>query len=264
MADPVHDAFDTLIAGGDTASPAAGLEGAVTGRRSIAEQVAGRILALVKSGNLKTGDKLPTEAQMTIALGISRPALREALKALTVLGVLESRQGGRYTVTDLKPSRLVAPLQFLMFVNDYDVAVHFEARAAVDLDLVRLAVERAGDEERQRIARLAEDGRAFLADPVGFRVLDFEFHQTINEAARNPLLKTIAEGLYDIALDVRRIATETPGVIAVSVDDHERIAGAMARHDAGAAVAAYRDHLDHTRATTEEALARIAAARTTP
>ena len=262
MAEPIRDAFDSLIAGGQSVSPAAILEGAVTERRSIAEQVASRILALVKSGNLKTGDKLPTEAQMTLALGISRPALREALKALTVLGVLESRQGGRYTVTDLKPSRLVAPLQFLMFVSDYDVAVHFEARAAVDLDLVRLAVERASDEECRRIARLANDGRSFLGDPVGFRVIDFEFHQTINEAARNPLLKTIAEGLYDIALDVRRIATETHGVIATSVQDHSLIAGAMARRDTKAAVAAYRDHLDHTRATTEQALARLAAERT--
>ena len=250
-----RDAFHDLIAGGQSRSPASDFEGAVSGRQSIAEQVAGRILALVKSGNLKTGDKLPTEQQMTIALGISRPALREALKALTVLGVLESRQGGRYTVTDLKPGRLVTPLQFLMFVRDYDVAVHFEARAAVDLTLVRLAAKRANDETRRRIARLAEDGRAFLTDPVGFRVLDFEFHQTINEAANNPLLRTIAEGLYDIALHVRRIATETPGVIATSVEDHVLIAAAILRQDADAAVAAYRNHLAQTRKTTEQALA---------
>jgi GntR family transcriptional regulator, L-lactate dehydrogenase operon regulator len=256
MAETVPDAFDTLIAGIGKPRPAGDFEGVTLERRSIAEQVAGRILALIKSGNLKAGDKLPTEQQMAIALGISRPALREALKALSVLGVLASRQGGRYTVTDLSPGRLVAPLQFLMFVQNYDVAVHFEARAAVDLELVRLACERADDEARRRIGRLAEDGQAFLSDPVGFRVLDFEFHQTINNAARNPLLKAISQGLYDIALDIRRIATETPGVIATSVGDHRLIAEAILDHDAEAAVAAYRNHLRHTRETTEKALAR--------
>ncbi|MCB1498344.1 MAG: FadR family transcriptional regulator [Bauldia sp.] len=249
------DAFDALIAGFDRPRPAAAFEGLALERRSIAEQVANRILALVKSGNLKTGDKLPTEQQMAVALGISRPALREALKALTVLGVLESRQGGRYTVTDLSPGRLIAPLQFLMFVQDYDVAVHFEARETVDLDLVRLAAERGSDDELAQIVRLAAEGHAFLNDAVGFRVLDFAFHQTINTAARNPLLATMAAGLYDIALDIRRIATETPGVIAKSLDDHDRIAEALHRRDATAAVEAYRDHLRHTRETTERALA---------
>lgn len=254
------DAFTALMTG---AAPqpgrAPGFEGAAIERRSIAEQVAGRILALVKSGNLKSGDRLPTEQQMALALGISRPALREALKALTILGVIDSRQGGRYTVTDLSPSRLMAPLQFIVFVKNYDVHAHFEARAAVDLELVRLCCARATDKERARITQLAEHGRAFVADPVGFRVHDFEFHQTINEAARNLLLKTVAQGLYDIALDARRIATELPGVIATSVGDHVRIATGVAADDPAAAVAAYRIHLEHVRATTEQALARTAA-----
>ena len=98
-------------------------------RRSIAEQVAGRIMAMIKSGNLKSGDRLPTEQQMTIAFGISRPPLREALKALTLMGVLVSRQGGRYTVTDLSPSRLVAPFNSVLAVADYDVHQQFEAQA---------------------------------------------------------------------------------------------------------------------------------------
>ena len=71
---------------------------------------------------------------MGIAFGISRPPLREALKALTLMGVLESRQGGRYTVTDLSPSRLVAPFNVMLSVGDYDVDEHFEARLVVDLD----------------------------------------------------------------------------------------------------------------------------------
>ena len=137
------DAFAELIDAtrGDKAKTDFG--GGALERRSISEQVANRILAMIKSGNLKSGDRLPTEQQMGIAFGISRPPLREALKALTLMGVLESRQGGRYSVTDLSPSRLVAPFNVMLSVGDYDVNEHFEARTVVDLELIRLCAIRA-------------------------------------------------------------------------------------------------------------------------
>jgi GntR family transcriptional repressor for pyruvate dehydrogenase complex len=132
---------------------------------------------------------------MTIAFGISRPPLREALKALTLMGVLSSRQGGRYTITDLTPSRLVAPFNTMLSVADYDVHQQFEARTVVDLELVRLCAERATPEERQRILKLAIDGRAFNDDPVAFRLIDIEFHQALNTGSRNPLLASLAQVL---------------------------------------------------------------------
>lgn len=223
-------------------------------RRSIAEQVAHRILGMIKSGNLKAGDRLPTEAQMGIAFGISRPPLREALKALTLMGVLTSRQGGRYTITDLSPSRLVAPFNTMLAAVDYDVHQQFEARSVVDLELVRLCTLRATREERQRIMKLAVDGRAFETDPVAFRLLDIEYHQALNDGARNALLSAVAQSLYDLGLDVRRIASEVPGVIKKSVAQHVEVAEAVMAGDAAAAVAAYRTHLEHVRDTTIQSM----------
>lgn len=224
-------------------------------RRPIAEQVASRIMGMIKSGNLKSGDRLPTEAQMTIAFGISRPPLREALKALTLMGVLSSRQGGRYTVTDLSPSRLVAPFNTMLSVADYDVHQQFEARSVVDLELVRLAVERGSREQLLRIHKLAVDGRAFHEDPVAFRLIDIEFHQAINDAAGNSLLSSLAQVLYDLGLDVRRMASEMPGVIPKSVGQHVVIADALLAGDAEAAVVGYRSHLEHVRDTTIQSVA---------
>ena len=226
-------------------------------RRSISEQVANRILSMIKSGNLKSGDRLPTEQQMGIAFGISRPPLREALKALTLMGVLESRQGGRYSVTDLSPSRLVAPFNVMLSgVGEYDVHQHFEARAVVDLELIRLGTVRATPEQRQRIMQHAVDGRAFFHDAVAFRLLDIEFHQSLNDAADNRLLSALAQGLYDIGLDVRRVASAVPGNIEKSVKQHIVVAEAVMAEDPAAAVAAYRNHLEHVRDTTIEAMSR--------
>lgn len=245
------DAFADLVSGRAVGpGPAEEFRGPMLPRGSLSEEVANRILSLIRSGNLKSGDRLPTEAEMTIALQISRPPLREALKALTLMGVLESRQGGRYTITDLSPSRLVTPFNIMLSGKEYDAARHYEARAAVDLELVRLSCARASEEQRAHILRLARDGMTFCDDPVGFRVLDFEFHQTINEGAGNVFLMTVAQGLYNVALDLRRRATETPGVIARSCQDHVLVAEALMARDTERAVAAYRAHLDHVRDTT--------------
>ncbi len=227
-------------------------------RRSISEQVANRILRMIKSGNLRSGDRLPTEAQMTIAFGISRPPLREALKALTIMGMLESRQGGRYTVTDLSPSRLVTPFNVMMSAYDNDVADQFEARSVVDVELVRLCCDRASPEVRQRILKLARDGRAFHTDPVAFRLLDIEFHQTLNQGAANPLLSTMAQSLYDLGLDVRRVASAMPGVIEKSVTQHIDVAEAVVARDAARATTAYRRHLEHVRDSTIQSMAAMA------
>ena len=219
-------------------------------RRPISVQVANRFLSMIKSGNLRAGDRLPTEQQMTIAFGISRPPLREALKALTLMGVLESRQGGRYTVTDLSPARLAAPFNIMLSGGDYDVDEHFEARAVVELELISLAARRATADQRKRILQHAVDGRAFTDDPVAFRLLDIEFHQSLYDAAANRLLAALAQSLYDVALDVRRIASNNPANIVKSVAQHVEIAEAVIAGDAAAASAAGRRHLEHVRATT--------------
>jgi GntR family transcriptional repressor for pyruvate dehydrogenase complex len=250
-------AFLEVVSAERNTSPNSDFGGHALERRSISEQVANRILEMIKSGNLKSGDQLPTEAQMALAFAISRPPLREALKALIIMGVLESRQGGRYTVTDLSPSRLVAPFNIMLSATDYDPNEHFEARDVVDVALVRLCAERASDEMRQRILKLAVDGRAFHNDALAFRLLDIEFHDALYKAANNEMLCTMAQGLYNVGLDVRRVVSSIPGVIEKSVLQHVAVAEAVMAHDATGAAVAYRYHLEHVRDTTIQSIALI-------
>jgi GntR family transcriptional repressor for pyruvate dehydrogenase complex len=250
-------AFSNLFAQARKPAPKAEVTGAIAERRSVSEQVAHRILSMVKSGNLRPGDRLPTEQQMGIAFGISRPALREALKALSLMGILESRQGGRYSVTDLSPSRLIAPFNVMLSTNDFDVNEHFEARLVVDLELVRLCALRASAEQRERIMKHAVDGRAFFQDSVGFRLLDIEFHQSLNDGADNRMLSAMAQGLYDVGLDIRRVASEMKGNIKKSVMQHIEIAEAIAQRDPAKATKAYRRHLEHVRDTTLAAMRKL-------
>ena len=248
-------------AAGDAEAPRAGdaltaaFADPLPARTPISDQVARRMLDMVKSGNLRPGDQLPTESQMARAFGISRPSLREALKALTLMGVLESRQGGRYNVGDLSPARLTEPFALMMSGARYDVAAHLEARLAVESEIVRLCCARAGAGALVRMAQLARDGAAFADDPVAFRLNDAAFHRAIYDGARSAMLAAMAHGLYDVGLDLRRIASALPGVIAVSVGQHVAVAEALAARDADAAVAAYRAHLAHVGDTTRRSMA---------
>ena len=93
---------------------------------------------------------------------------------------------------------------------------------------------------------------------MAFRLLDIEFHQSLNDASGNRLLSSMAQGLYDIALDIRRAASNYPGMIAKSVTQHIQIAEAITAGNADAAVAAGRLHLEHIRDTTITTMAQTA------
>lgn len=226
-------------------------------RKPVSERVAMKLLDLVRTGNLKAGDKLPTENELASALQVSRPVVREALRGLAILGVVESRQGGRCYVTDLSPSRLVAPLQMVIAIDESNVEALYEARGEVEASILKLAAERITDGDLTKLRALVHSGYDLVSDPVGFRVLDLEFHQTLIGLANNPFLERIALSLYDLGIEYRRIASETEGVIARSATEHEAIVDALATHYPEKAAGAMRQHLGSIARTTYEAMAKL-------
>jgi GntR family transcriptional repressor for pyruvate dehydrogenase complex len=230
-------------------------------RKPAAELVAAKLLDLIGTGNLKAGDTLPTENELAGALHVSRPVVREALRGLQILGVVESRQGGRCCVTDLRPERLAAPLQLVIAIDQTNVSALYEARVAVEGELVRLGADRAVDDDIAKLATMVEAGYELAADPVGFRVLDLEFHQTLIRLAGNPFLERTAHALYHLGIEYRRVASETPGVIARSAAEHDAIVAAIAARDAEGAVAAMRAHLNSISRSTYDAMKKLADSR---
>ena len=230
-------------------------------RKPVAERVAKRILELISSGNLKAGDKLPTENELGAALSVSRPVVREALRGLSILGVVESRQGGRCYVTDLAPARLVAPLQMVIAIDETNVDALYEARVAVEGEVVRLAAARATPEDLAVLADLVTAGYSLTADPVGFRVMDHEFHATLSRIGGNPFLERAARSLYELGMEYRRVASDTPGVVARSAVEHEAIVTAFRTRDPEKAATAMRAHLSSISRTTQEAMVKLGASR---
>jgi GntR family transcriptional repressor for pyruvate dehydrogenase complex len=229
------------------------------GRKPAAERVADRLLHLVRTGNLRAGDKLPHETELARALQVSRPVVREALRGLAMMGVVQTHQGDGCYVTDLTPARLLGPLSFAISLEDYTIQTLFQARFVVDVSLAGFAAAHATEVQLGRLDDLVATGFTLVGDPVAFRVMDVAFHDAVNDAASNPFLAKVGSALYQLAIDLRRIACEMPGVLEQSARDHAAIAAAIGTRDAAAAEAAMRRHLSRIQATTSEAMQRTAA-----
>jgi GntR family transcriptional repressor for pyruvate dehydrogenase complex len=219
-------------------------------RPSASERVAERLTSLISSGNLAPGDKLPSENELSKALQVSRPVVREALRGLAMMGIVETRQGGGAYITDLKPNRLMAPLAFVLSLQDYSLESLFRARAVIDTGLAAEAARNADAAEIASLRELVDAGYKLTGDPVGFRVMDSEFHELVGSAARNDFLDRVSRSLYSLAIDQRRKASMQPGVVERSAKDHEAIVEAIARHDPEAAAAAMAQHVENIRLTT--------------
>ncbi len=105
----------------------------------VAQSVVNRILDLVRTGMLRSGDRLPSERELIQILNISRPSLREAIRALSTLGVVKSHHGGGAYITDLEARTLLAPLDFFLSLSQSNLADVFESRRIVEIEIVRKA-----------------------------------------------------------------------------------------------------------------------------
>lgn len=218
--------------------------------KTASERVAERLRELIARGNLKPGEKLPSENELTGALQVSRPVVREALRGLAMMGLVEARKGGGCYVTDLSAKRLMEPLSMLFMLNDYSLDSLFDARELIDAGLAGKAALKADKKQKARLMQLVPMGHRLVDDPVGFRVMDAEFHGLIAEATENDFLVRMSQALYSLAIEQRRIASGMPGVLAQSAKDHEAIATAIDACDAQAASQAMRQHVRHIYKTT--------------
>ena len=223
-------------------------------RNSVADQVAKKILDLVRTGNLKPGDQLPPERDLAQMLQVSRPSLREAMRGLQILGVVKSRQGGGAYISSLDAADLLGPLQFLITLNTQNVHALYESRELIDGGIARMATERLSAADIERLQAMVVLQVNLVTDPLGFRVSDLEFHRTIMEATGNPFLVRVSHSLYVLGMEYRRIASETPGVLKRSLADHEAIVAAFIARDPDAAEKAMLQHMKNVHHSTLDAM----------
>ena len=219
-------------------------------RETVAEQVARRVLDLVVARHLRPGDQLPPERDLAESLGVSRPSVREAIKGLAILGVVRSRQGGGHVVSALDAEALLGPIRFFVSLEPGNIRALYDARALIESDVARRAAVAMDGAGLDRLEAILDVQAGTLADPVAFRASDYAFHEAIWEGCGNPYLRRIGESLNVLGLEVRKRASETPGVLERSLRDHRELLAALRAGDPEAAAGAAARHMQNVYRST--------------
>lgn len=218
-------------------------------KETLAEQIVPQLMGLIQSGALKPGDKLPGQRDLAEKLGIGRPTLREALRALQLLGVLDIRHGGGVYVSSIAPDTLLGPLHLFVSFDKHSLETILEARKVIEgavlatvaatasedliktlqlnMDQLALALELPTDEQMERLNSLANEFRAAIEGAIANPILIRSLHSLniLSNASRHRLL---LQGSPEILLK-----------------NHQLIIQALIDHDPAAAQRALETHIDY-------------------
>ncbi len=218
----------------------------------LSERIAGKLLTLIREKQLRPGDRLPPERELAVMMGVSRPSLREALRALSIMKVIENRQGSGTYVTSLKPEQLVEHLDFIIALNDATFLDLFAARRILEVGLVSLAAQNITAEELKGLETVLDRSAASIQDPVAFSQADLELHNRIAHASRNQILILFMSTINDLNIASRRRTGDYLEVRQQTFSDHCAILEALRLRDPSRASQAMLAHLDHVEQKLKE------------
>lgn len=190
-------------------------------REAVADQITERILSLIREQQLRPGDKLPPERELATMLGVSRPTVRESLRSLAMINVVELRHGSGTFVTSLEAELLVERFDLVFSLNDNSFLDLIEARKVIEPGATALAAQRATNEEIARFDDiLMRSWDCLRTHPQEFPRLDVEFHTMMAECSHNALLTRIMQSVarLGIASSQRTASSRRGGVDVAGVE----------------------------------------------
>lgn len=212
---------------------------------AVAEDIVAQLLSMIREKKLRPGDKLPPERELAVLMDVSRPSLREALRTLSVMGVIELRHGSGIYVTGLEPARLVEHLDFVFSLDDSTYLQLFETRKVLEPPICALAAQRITEEEVAQLEECLSRSSLGFTDYEAYLQADLNLHEIIVTAARNPLLQRFMSSLRSLGKASRKRTAMLPGVVEQTIQDHQRIVHALREHQSEAAQQAMLVHLEH-------------------
>ena len=230
-------------------------------RTTLTEAAFEQLIAYVVNGTWKAGDRLPPERELCRQFGIARTSLREALKAMELVGMLDSRVGDGTFVCP-RSEFLSRPLLWALTGADHEELVEImEARTAVEETLAGMAAERASPEEISGIESTVVQMRDAIADGASILEADMSFHLAVATAAHNEVLRNAVQLLRNITRQWLKYKVQMPNVAASVLKRHEAVYRAIASGKPNAARLAMRKHLEETQQLVIQVVAKHSTSR---
>lgn len=231
-----------------------------TERHSVnGSDAAAYIRAMIATGVVKPGSRVPPERELAQQLGTSRGSVREAIRELTSQGILVARQGAGTYVTSLEDRNLFSSVEFAVAVDETALMNMYELRRILEPAAAALAASRCTEDEVGALLRAcakyvasARLGPAGVADLVD---ADFEIHDVIARSTRNPLIIGVLKGLRELAAYGRALTSSSVKTIPDGVSEVRSIVDAIAARDPLLAQSAMSTHIVRTEDRARTALA---------
>ena len=213
------------------------------------EQVAEQIQDMIVNGKLQKGDKLPSERQLAEELQVSRASIREALRALQIMGLIEVRQGEGSFINNSFEKTLFQPLSIMFMLQKSKPEEIIELRKVIEVETAYLAAKRATDEEIEKLRSLIEQLKILkdLDDEEASVAVDKEFHYYIAKASKNQLLANVLNVISEL---MDKFIKDARGMILVDeknkevlIHQHYAIFKGIENHDPESASEAMHTHL---------------------
>lgn len=216
------------------------------------EEAVEQIAEAIRAGDLRLGDRLPSERELAATMGISRPTLREAVRVLTAAGVLEvraGRGGGMFVISELVPADLLRERTALRVS---EVSGVLEARRLLEPRVAQLAGLRATAEDFEAMQRTIDLQRQLGPEEYErFNQLDLRFHMTIARATRNTTIVSLMRFLLRQLEIVRDMCIRDPDYLDEAIAIHERTLAAIKGRDPDRIADAMEEHLGYLEARWE-------------
>jgi GntR family transcriptional repressor for pyruvate dehydrogenase complex len=212
---------------------------------AVTDRAIASIQELIREGALPPGSRLPPENDLAAQLGIGRSSIREAIKALELIRVLDVRHGDGTYVTSLEPHLLLEGVGFAIdLIQDDSILEVVEVRRLFEPVATGLAAERIDDAALERLGRYVKDMERAGNDQEQLVQCDHAFHSTVFEATGNRTLTSILEGLSSRTLRARiwRGLVEADAS-EQTIREHRAIHHALASRDRSLAEAAALMHV---------------------
>ncbi len=214
-------------------------------RSSTVERIVENLITLIKNQSLGPGDKLPSERQLCETIGVSRPILREALKALQVMNIIDIRQGAGAYVKGLDPEDVVEHLDIVFHLDSSLYRDLYDARRVLEADLARMAAARISDEELAAMEENIRQAEIEMDNEEQFFAKDLELHEMIMKASGNRIIPVFMQSINKLALMLREKTNALPNVRRNTIRDHELILNAFKARDPEMVAQAMGEHISN-------------------
>jgi GntR family transcriptional repressor for pyruvate dehydrogenase complex len=213
-------------------------------KSSISDDIVQQIISLISNGDLRAGQRLPSERDLCVKFAASRSSLREALRCLSIMGVLSARPGEGTSVAMDGSKFMETVLHWRMSTEQHDIEDLMEVRIALEGVTAASAARNAQGADLKKLQDLVARMEESVGDAKRFAALDLDFHLSLARASNNKLILDLVSVIRgQLERGVAKVL-QLPQAMPLSVKEHKEILQAVMKNESEQARAAMQTHLN--------------------